>query len=149
MCIRDRCNVAPPTVAPQCGAPSFNAVTDPGLYLWQDCDNTTTRAWSLAVAGGGLGFASYTGNLTASGVLTPTGFGLEPNDTLDSVAGDAAIDFELRVGGSGIDGFEVDVPAGASCFSPLGMPAGTEVFVGAGALALTGAFNLEDLGVCQ
>ena len=143
------CNVAPPTAAPQCGAPSFTAATDPGLYLWQDCSNTSTRAWTLRVVGGGLGFAGYTGNLTASGVLNPVGFGLEGNDTLDATPGDAAVDYQLFVGGSGQDGFDVDLPAGPSCFTPASSPTGTQVFVGAGALVQSGAFNLENLGVCQ
>ena len=139
-----------PATPLQCGAPSFNPVTDPGLYLYQDCSVTSTRAWTLRVAGGGLGFAGYTGSLAASsGVLAPTGFGLEPNDTLDGVAGDSAIDFELWVGASGQDGFDVNLPAGPSCFNLASMPAGTQVFVGAGALVQTPPFNLENLGVCQ
>ena len=143
------CNVTPPTAAPQCGAPSFDAATDPGLYVWQDCDNTATRAFSLRVVGGGLGFGGYAGNLTASGVLSPAGFGLEANDTLDTVPGDAVIDFQLFVGGNGQDGFDVIVPAGASCLTPVSSPASTQVFVGADELVQTGAFNLEDLGACQ
>lgn len=146
------CNITPitpPPQAPQCGAPSFDAATDPGLYLWQDCDNTTARAWTLRAVGGGLGFDSYVGNLTASDVLSPIGFGLEPNDTLDTVAGDTLVDFELRVGGTGQDGFSVDVPLGASCFDPTSLPAGAGLFVGRDQLVMTGSFNLEDLGVCQ
>ena len=144
------CNIAPPPPPPpQCGAPSFDVATDPGLYLWQDCGNTAARAWTLRAVGGGLGFGGYTGSLSASDVLTPIGFSLEPSDTLDAVPGDTAIDFELFVGGDGQDGFSVDVPAGATCFSPLSLPTTAEVFVGAGQLVQTGPFNLEDLGVCQ
>ena len=144
------CNTAPPPPPPpQCGEPSFDPASEPGLYLWQNCDNTSAREWTARAVGGGLGFDSYIGSLVASDVLDPVGFGLEPNDTLDAIPGDAAIDFELRVGGNGQDGFTVDVPVGDTCFTPTSLPATTEVFVGAVELVQTGPFNLEDLGVCQ
>ena len=119
------------------------------MCIRDSCDNTNTREWTVRAVGGGLGFDSYVGSLVASDVLDPVGFGLEPNDTLDAVPGDTAIDFELRVGGNGQDGFSVDVPVGATCFTPTSLPATAEVFVGAQELVQTAPFNLEDLGVCQ
>ena len=144
------CAVTPPTPDPQCGEPTYDNATEPGVYLWQDCSVTNARAWSVRVVGGGLPWGETAGLLSASATLTATGFSLEGSDTLDSVAGDAEIDFSLFVGSSGVDGFDTSLPNGAtSCFDVTVLPVGSGVFVGENKQAISGPFNLENLGVCN
>ena len=99
--------------------------------------------------GGGLPWAGNSATITGSGPLTAQGTDIEGNDTLDTTPGDNMIDFTLFVGGSGEDGFSTVIPAGSSCFTPVALPAGVQVFVGASKVLKTGAFNLTDLGVCN
>ena len=144
------CAVSPPSPNPQCGEPTVNAATEPGIYLWQDCAVTGSKAWSVRVVGGGLPWGETSGTITASSTLTATPVLLEPNDTLDSMPGDGDIDFSLFVGGSGRDGFDTEIPASAnSCFDTTVLPAGSDVFVGKDKQRLTPPFNLENLGVCN
>lgn len=143
------CNVTPPSPDPQCGTPDYDPATQPGIYLWQDCSNTAQRDWSVRIVAGGVSWQEFAGELTADAVLTPTGFSLEGNDTLDSVPGDGFVDFSLFVGGAGQDGLDVSLPSTAtSCFDATVLPAGVQVFVGEGKLVQSGRFNLEDLAVC-
>ena len=141
-----------PDFEPECGAPNFNAATEPGLYIWRDCEAPSTDArWKIRTAGGGLPWLPYRGELTATTTpLRTTGVDLESNDTLDTVPGDALLDFILNVGGTGQDGFEIDLPAGeAACFDVQTVPAGAGVFLGQGRLAMTEPFNLIDFGACS
>lgn len=143
------CQIAPPQPDPWCGEPSVDNTSEPGVYLWQDCAVTSDRAWRVRVIGGGLSWQGYAGVLTSSTVLSASGFSLEGNDTLDSVPGDLSIDYSLFVGGAGVDGFDLNLPATTtSCFDSQATPATAGVFVGEGKVAMTGPFNLEDLGVC-
>ncbi|MEM1228917.1 MAG: S8 family serine peptidase [Pseudomonadota bacterium] len=144
------CTLTPPPVAPQCGAPVFDPAAEPGLYLWQDCSVTAQRDWHLRIVGGGERWDSYRGALDASVTLSATGFSIESHDLLDSTPGDAQLDFELFVSGSGVDGFAVALPPGAtSCLSLADAPDVARVYLGAQKVALTTPVNLEDFGVCN
>lgn len=147
------CNISPPGPDPQCGVPDYDPATQPGIYLWQDCSNssqnTAQRDWSVRIVAGGVIWEEFAGELTADVALAATGFSLEGSDTLDSVPGDGLIDFSLFVGGAGQDGFDLSLPNSAtSCFDATTLPVGVDVFVGAGKLLRSGRFNLEDLGIC-
>ena len=143
------CGTTPPSGV-QCGEPAINVSAEPGLYLWQDCAVTSTRRWHVRVVGGGLAWDAYVGLLSANDVLAAVPDQLEVNDFLDTVTADAEIDFILNVGASGTDGFSVDIPtAAATCFNPTTVPSGSGVFVGQTKSARSGAFNLENLGLCQ
>ena len=140
-----------PAFEPECGAPTFNAATEPGLYIWRDCDAPGADArWTIRTAGGGLPWLPYRGELAATtAALSASGVDLESNDTLDTVPGDALLDFILNVGGTGQDGIVIDLPAGeAACFDVQSVPAGSGVFLGQGRLAMTEPFNLTGLGDC-
>lgn len=141
----------PPDFEPECGEPFFDPATDPGLYLWRNCEAPGAAAdWAMRVVGGGLPWGPYAGQLSADVPLAAAGFGLEGNDTLDSTPGDTLIDFILNVGGNGVDGFATQVPAGATtCFDPQTLPLGAGVYVGQGKLAVAGPFNLENLDLCN
>ncbi|MCU7891740.1 MAG: hypothetical protein KZQ78_09055 [Candidatus Thiodiazotropha sp. (ex Ustalcina ferruginea)] len=141
---------APPTPA-ECGEPIYDRATEPGLYLWKDCDTVGTDAvWHMRVAGGGLGWAPYAGLLTATNPVTATGVMLEANDTLDGTSGDNGLDFTLNVANAGVDGIDLQFPATSqTCLDLQSMPAGAQLYIGRDRSLRTGTFNLEDLGLCQ
>ena len=134
----------------QCGSPVYDRASEPGLYIWKDCSVTgATNSWQMTVAGGGLSWSPYIGTLTATNTLVATGFQLEANDTLDSAPGDGVLDFNFKVANTALDGADILIPANSqTCFSVNSIPAGAQVYVGRDKLAKTGAFNLENLGVC-
>lgn len=144
-----------PTDDPQnvdaCGPAFFDHASEPGFYLWQDCGAGGADAqWVMRAVGGGLSWQGYEGSLLADVNLAAAGVDLEGSDILDTVPGDTLVDFGLFVGGSGIDGFDISLPAGSNtCLDLTNVPAGANVFVGASKMVQTGAFNLEDLGACQ
>lgn len=144
------CTVSPPQPDPQCDAPGFDAATEPGLYLWQDCAAPGVPVWRVRAVGGGLSWNSYRGALTATSTLVAIPFSIEGADQLDSVPGNGEIDFNLFVVGSGVDGFETELPSSAtSCLTVTQLPPGAGIYVGSGRLALPPPFNLEDLGPCH
>lgn len=144
----------PPTAAPECGDPMYDKSADPGVFAWRDCTYSGPEArWNVRVSAGGQSFAEYAGSVTSSMTIpgtAATGFSIESNDTLDSVPGDSEVDFSLFVGGSGQDGFQLDVPAGSqTCLDVATLPAGRQVHVGADRQVMSGPFNLETLGPCN
>ena len=142
-------DLGPCDVDNTCGAPTYNPATEPGVYLWKDCGATEAN-WNVRVVAGGLGFSAFSGLLRANTGLQADGFSLEGSDVLDTAPGDNTIDFVLRVGGNGQDGFTTTLPVGTnSCFELTAAPAGVGVFVGPTRQPVSGAFNLENLGVCQ
>ena len=143
------CNA--PAEPAQCGSPEYDRATQPGLYLWKDCTvSGATDSWQMTVAGGGLSWSPYIGSLTATNPLVATGFQLEANDILDSAPGDGFLDFNFKVANSALDGTDILIPANSqTCFVVNTIPAGSQVYVGRDKLVKTGAFNLENLGICQ
>ena len=141
---------APPVPA-QCGEPEFDRSTEPGLYIWKNCSASGPgENWQVIAAGGGLPWSPYSGQITSSNPATASGFQLEANDTLDSVTGDNVTDFILKVANTALDGFDVLIPDNSqTCFQATSIPAGSQVFVGQDKTAISGAFNLDNLGVCQ
>ena len=142
-------------VPPQCGEPTFDADTEPGLFLWQDCDASAggDDQWRLRVVGGGMSFAPYQGLLTSSNSFSSIqGFSIEvgSEDTFDSVPGDNELDFILFVANAGVDGIDMAIPSGGqTCFDAQSLPFGAQVFVGRDRQLMNQAFNLQDLGNCQ
>jgi hypothetical protein len=136
-----------------CGQPNYDPSSDIGLYLWRDCAVSGPDAqWNLRVTAGGSSSAvRYRGTVTAtSGALSASGFSLESGDTLDSTPGDGMVDYDLRLIGSGQDGFRLAVPAGVdACVDPSDLPAGAGVYVGSTSRQISGAFALSTLGPCD
>ena len=140
-----------PVDPPQCGEPVFDRTTDAGVFLWQDCAaGGSSDSWFLRVSGGGLPFDSYVGSLASTNLVTVQGTQLEANDQIDGNLLDNGLDFQLNVANSAIDGLNIQIPAGSqTCFEIQQLPSLANVFVGRFRLLMNGAFNLEDLGVCQ
>lgn len=135
---------------PQCGEPTIDVASEPGLYLWQDCDSPNADSeWHVRAIGGGGSFVRYLGDFTAPVVLAAQGSLLEGNDVLDSVAGDGTIDFDLGIANLGIDNVQIDIPAGEeACVTPTDIPGGN-LFVGETKVVFSTPFNTTDLGACN
>ena len=142
--------VTPPVQSDQCGEPVFDSSTEPGVFLWQDCDVSGSEAiWRMRVSGGGLSFLPYQGVVTSSNLVTAVGVQLEGHDLLDPILGSNGFIFTFSLANSGIDGVDFSIPTGGqTCFDVQELPLGAQVFVGRNRLVQTGAFNLEDLGIC-
>ncbi len=139
-----------------CGAPITDPETDHALFLWQSCDaDGTGSQWVLMATGGGAPWDGFRGTLTGTDTLiaTPfasgTGSGLEGSDNLDSAPGDAFVNFALNVGGSGVDAFTLDIPAGADvCFNSTGIPPGGALLLGPDRIPANPPFSLGTNGPC-
>lgn len=142
------CNLAPEP--PECGQPSYDNTTEPGLYLWKDCAASTTDAqWQLHAVGGGLPWAPYSGLITSTQPISATGDMLENSDIIDATLGDNNIDFILYIANGGVDALNLTIPAGSqTCFSTSSIPTGAQVYVGRDKQVMSSEFNLEDLGAC-
>jgi hypothetical protein len=142
----------PPPAEPGCGDPNFNATSENAVFVWRDCDAPgNDQQWKLRVAGGGANWGPYEGNITSlAATLSATGFSLEGSDVLDSAPGDGFVDFELRVGGSGQDGFDITIPEGAdACLDVTLVQNGAPVLLGQDRDVMTGRFDLTTLGACN
>lgn len=144
-------NQPPTPTDPLCGEPAYDPATEPGIYLWQDCQAVATTAqWRVRIVAGGLGYSAFAGTLTGTGSLSADAVGLEGRDRLDSVPGDAEVDFALFVSNRGIDGFNIELPvSGTRCFNVTTLPTRAGIFVGSQRQTPVVPFNLEDLSVCR
>ena len=141
---------------PQCGEPTFDSATEPGAYLWQECNAGTAangEEWRLRIVAGGNSFAPYSGIVTTSNPFTNVqGLFIENNtgtDVIEGGVGDSELNFILFVAGGGIDGIDFTIPSGGqTCFDVQSLPTGSQVLVGRDRLPMTQRFNLENLGVC-
>ena len=138
-------------IPPQCGEPSYDNKSEPGLYVWQDCSaDDANESWYIRAVAGGLNWAPYSGLLSASEFVVASGNQLETNDIVDSVPNDNEVDFTLYVGNGGVDGVDVQFPTTSdTCLDILDLPFGSQVYVGENKQPVEGPFNLSDLGACQ
>ncbi|MEM1230028.1 MAG: FG-GAP-like repeat-containing protein [Pseudomonadota bacterium] len=138
-----------PSVA-ACGEPVFSGATDRALFLWKECGFAGPgEQWNLRVSGGGGSFDTFNGQFESDTVLTASGVGLEPADVLDSTPGDSLVDYAFTVGNTGVDGLELNVPAGAdTCFNPGELASGADARLGGGQQPITGPIKLQDLTPC-
>lgn len=135
----------PPIIVDACTEPAWSANTDRALLLWKDCG--ASDRWLLRLSGGGA-----SGRLVASGYFSaPTNFNslepyrLEGNDVLDGTE-PGRLSYELTVFGNGVDGFNLEAPAGA-CFK-AGDPADLPVYIGPNRELLTTSLALDSLTEC-
>lgn len=128
-----------------CGAPSYNASSDAGTFLWQDCDS---GEWSLRIAGGGSQtYATNSGSVLADqSFLSVSPVSLEANDGLDT-SDPGLIDYDLIVGGVYEDGLNFRLAGGASACLDTGN-GHASVFVGPDRTAIAAPFDLLTLGEC-
>jgi hypothetical protein len=141
----------PPEMGPECGDPEVQGPTDFGLHVWKDCEYAGTSArWNVTIGGGGSTWAGYAGLIASDVTLSATGSELEGNDILDTTPDDSEIDFTLFVGGSGVDAFQVDVPAGSeTCFVPVFFFSGSTYSLGADRLPISGNFDMLTMESCE
>ena len=128
-----------------CGAPTFNAGTEAGIFFWVDCASGVREV--RATSGGP--FTIYQGTVTSSAAYTSvSGFSLEASDTLDtSVSG--RIDYDLRMLNAGVDGFSFAPAGGAvTCFDMPSAPAGAMVYAGPSKIPVAAPFDVDTLGPC-
>jgi uncharacterized protein (DUF1800 family) len=130
-----------------CGPVGFDAGRDFGLFIWQDCSYSGSGSrWQVNITGGGSFFSTFAGSIKASVPITAVGDRVENGDVVDAQPGDSAIDFTLKAGGNGIDGFSFVLPESArACVGPVALPSGAEVRVGAAQQAMSGDFSLNTL----
>lgn len=141
----------PPPDDTECGEPSYDRFSEPGLYAWRDCDFAGPAArWNFRAVAGGLSWNEYTGDITSDVTLSATAPGISGPDSVDSTPGDSTIDYGLWVGGGGQDNFQVDVPADSqTCFTSTMVPPGATVQVGADRQVMSGPFDLLTLDACD
>ena len=129
-----------------CGPQNIDAAVDAGIFLARVCGTDT---WELRIPGGGNGFAQFSGTVMSTLPLTTvTGFGLEPNDVLDTPA-PGEISYQFGVGGTGVDGLDFEHPTGRDICIDLAPGSGTEVLVGADRTPVAVPFDLGTLGACN
>lgn len=145
----DRCDLAPVVDDPiECGEPIFDKATEPGAFLWKDCD-AASNVWSIRIAGGGLAYAPYIGRLDASAPVIAYGEELEANDTLDINQLSSGVSFTLNVANKAQDGFNVTIPENSqTCFEITQLPTTAQIYVGRYRTLKSEAFNLENLDAC-
>ncbi|BFM05557.1 CRTAC1 family protein [Halioxenophilus aromaticivorans] len=130
-----------------CGEPSYNNRTQPGFYVWKNCDSTASaESWYMRAVGGGLAWGPYAGSISASAAISASGSSLEGNDVLTS---GTTVNFRLNVGGGGVDGANLSVPASSNaCLNVTSLPSGSQVYIGEGKQAMSNSFSLATLGSC-
>ncbi len=134
-----------------CGQPTFDASTEKGVFLWKPC-NGGNADWSMRVTGGGDSAKStYAGSIDLDQAFTSvTNVSIEGSDTVGYAPGDnTKFNFLLNLWNSGFDGLDFSFPAGASaCFDTTQLPAGVQIYVGAGKSVMTAPFDMETLSQC-
>ncbi len=141
----------PPEPDPECGPADYDQSVDNAILVWRDCAAPgPDQHWTVRVSGGGVAWGSYLGSVTsAGGILSASGLSLEGSDVLDSTPGDGVIDFDLKVGGTGMDGFDVTIPAGAdACLNLTQVQGSAQIELGADRTAKGTSLDLGTLGAC-
>ena len=134
---------------PACGAPVYDKASETAAFLWNDCG---TDDWHLRVTAGGQ-TVTYEGGVSSDQAFTSlAGFRLSADDVLTpspfTTPTDGPITFLMNVGGTGHDGIDFSVAAGAGgCFT-LTAPDGVPVYAGANRVAVGVSVDLSDYGAC-
>jgi Calx-beta domain/ASPIC and UnbV/FG-GAP-like repeat len=132
-------------VVSPCGKPAYDKATEQGVFVWQDCPG---GGWHARMTAGNAA-VTYQGNVIADQNFgSVIGFSIEGNDFLDFTTDPSVISYQLGMSGSGQDGFDFTVPAGANVCFGVDAPPSVPVYAGAGRAMLTAPFDLSTLGVC-
>jgi len=125
-----------------CDMPDYDRATEQAVFIWQDCNS---GQWFMRATAGGS-FVELIGSVQSSAPFTSVlPFSIEPNDILDFTTDPAVIDFVLRTNNTGQDGFDFEI-AGDTCFI-LEQP-DLPIYAGVQRNLLSGAFDIETLGLC-
>jgi len=91
------------------GQQGYDPSQDKGLFIWRSEDGV----WHLSCTAGG-GNGRYQGAIVSSlPVIALAGVGLERKDVLELSADKMRIEFDLRVWNRALDGFDIEIAAGA------------------------------------
>lgn len=129
----------------QCGAPSYDPAVDRAMLVWQDCDGLFH-----VVAAGGNADASYTGRIAATNAFSDvTQISIESSDTVTNSPANR-IGFDLSMGGIWTDEIRFRVADGDNaCMQISNQSSGTQILVGSGRQAVSGAFNPANGQACS
>jgi hypothetical protein len=98
---------------PSCGAPTINAATGPkALYAWKTCDSPKTWHFRATSNGGAM---AHRGRLVSTQpFVSVKGYKLEANDGLELSSDGKTITFDFTLKQPYLDGFELELAAGAN-----------------------------------
>lgn len=114
---------APPPIDP-CGTPSYDAATDVGIFVWQDC---ATGLWRMRAVAGGT-FGEYVGRLTSDQAFTRvTSYNIEAGDIVNTSV-PTQVGFDFHMWSPWVDGLDFTFPSSANV--TLLMESPTPVFYG-------------------
>ncbi|MEM1230754.1 MAG: ASPIC/UnbV domain-containing protein, partial [Pseudomonadota bacterium] len=129
----------------RCGQPAYSQGADQGLFLWQNC---FSGQWQLRATGGGTD-TRYQGTIRSTvPFAAPSPANLEADDLLTQPVPEL-INFDLRSGAFGQDGFTFEIPPGASVCFGAGNDQGAPVYLGAERAPFAGSFALPNLAPCD
>ena len=130
--------------ATACGEPSYDAATEAGVFIWQDCPS---GAWHVRITAG-PNWLVYNGDLVSSAAFSNVvPVSLEASDVLDYTTDPARIAFQLGMVNRE-DGFDFDVPTTANVCFQVESPSNPAVYVGANRDVVTEPLDLNTLGPC-
>ena len=139
-----------------CGEPTIDPSSEHALFIWQDCDGTNQSTWKVTASGGSAPWQGFDGVFTGSTALTATPFAqatgqaLETSDVLDSTPANSVVDFELNVGGIGLDSFTLELNSNSDlCLVLSSIPGGARTLLGPDKHEFTGPLRLAGNGSCQ
>ena len=135
----------------ECDQPVYNKETEKGLFIWKDCDVTTSESWNIrATAGGSNSIVQYEGLLSAdNNFISTTPHSFEASDVLDNTTNPMWIDYLMRMQGPGEDGFNFTFSSATNvCFDPSVMPSGATVYLGGARQPAVTPFDLGTLATC-
>ncbi len=131
-----------------CGQPGYNASTQQGNFLWQDC--ATGRYHLHTTDGGSSSRVTHVGNIDSSAAFAAFGtdnYETQYGDAIDTVIpGRISYTMHTRLGVH--DGVWFDVAAGESACIGLGQAQGETVYVGSQQTALTFPIDPVTLQSC-
>jgi len=141
--------VPPPTGGgtPECGAPSFNAGSEAGVFISEDC---STGEWQVRItSGGSTKVVTNVGTFASSaGFSMVNPFSNESSDILDT-SDPTQIAFNMKMLKSGVDGFDAVTPVGSDLCFDMSLPAGVTTYVGSNRVVATTPFDPRTADACS
>jgi len=150
-----------------CGAPSYDANTERAMFMWRECG---TQVWQIRATAGGSGqpAATHLGKIDVQGSLINQSYpynvpydnsivqrrfakkSFEGIDYIIAPAGsNPTVDYRMRMGGAGFDGFEFEANPGTILCLTNQSPS-LPILLGSQKVPLNGQnFNPETNQVCN
>jgi hypothetical protein len=135
------------TGALACGAPSYDAGRNAGVFLWRECGGP---GWQVRATAGGGSAITYAGSVSSNGAFSSVRpYSLENLDRLTTRTDPPRIDFSMTVVQNWEDGFGFAYPDSAGACFRVAEPSGTAVLVGPSRERVVPPFDPRTLGRCQ